>query len=536
MEDMQMLHRRLWTALCLSTALAPLVAQAEGPVAPPITFLTWPAASYQHYYETSNYIAESWRELGLEVTLNPQPFPAPMLGMWFTEREFDVVMSVLSGSPARLDPEFFTVTQFIDATSVPGGMNVGGFHSEELEELHAEQRRLYDPEARREVIHRIQELLHDEQPEGLIASVVNTMAINTNVAHLDDYRDSPDGVRSIWNLIRLEPAGDATDVRLGWTIDQDSWNPLALRTLEDLDRVSLIYDRLVVTGPDGRPEMWAATEIEVVDDTTIDVRLRDDLVFNDGAPVTAEDVAFSFRFLKENSAVYFRSVLESLTDAQATDEGVRFTLTGPSASFVSQALGQIPILPQHVWSEMEDPASHPNTEPVGSGPYNLAYWRQGQEISFTRNEDHFMEPRADLLMIQYGSAEVLAAGLRRGEIGVSLQPIVPTVVDLFETEEHLQLIRAQSNGHMSARYNVEHPLLAHKAVRQALSYAIPRQQIIQDILNDDAVAIATPLVPVNAFWSHPDLEVQAYDLERARAILSDAGFSWDDTGRLRMPD
>lgn len=531
-----MAHGRIWTAMCLSAALAPLAAKAEGPVAPPITFLTWPAASYQHYYETSNYIAESWRELGIEVTLNPQPFPSPMLGMWFTERDFDVVMSVLSGSPARLDPEFFAVTQFIDASAAPGGMNVGGFHSDEMERLHAEQRRLYDPEARRELIYRIQELIHDEQPEGLIASVINTMALNTDVVKLDEYRASPDGLRSIWNLIRLEPVGAATDVRLGWTIDQDSWNPLTLRTLEDLDRVSLIYDRLVVTGPDGRPEMWAATAIEVVDDTTIEVTLRDDLVFNDGTPVTAEDVAFTFRFLKDNGAVYFRSVLSSLSAVEAGEGSVRFTLTGPSASFVSQALGLIPILPEHVWSEINDPASHPNTEPVGSGPFNLAYWRQGQEISFTRKADHFMEPRADLLMIQYGSAEVLAAALRSGEIGVSLQPIVPTVVDFFEDEDHLQLIRAQSNGHMSARYNLAHPLLAQKAVRQALAHAIPRDMIIRDILNDDAVAIATPLVPVNAYWSHPGLEVPAYDLDRARAILSEAGFTWDGDGRLRMPE
>lgn len=531
-----MAHRRAMLALCLSAAVVPLVGRADGPAAPPIKFLTWPAANYQHYYETSNYIAESWRELGLEVSLDPQPFPAPMLGMWFTDHAFDVVMSVLSGSPARLDPEFFTVTQFIDATAAPGGMNVGGFHSDELERLHAEQRRLYDPEARRAVIHRIQELLHDEQPEGLIASVVNTMAINTNVARLAEYRASPDGVRSIWNLIRLEPAGGAADVRLGWTIDQDSWNPLTLRTLEDLDRINLIYDRLVVTGPDGRPEMWAATAIEVVDDVTIEVTLREGLAFSDGTPLTAEDVAFTFRLMKEKEAVYFRSALASLADVQADGGKVRFTLSGPSASFVSQALGLVPILPKHVWEGIADPASHPNTEPVGSGPYALAYWRQGQEIAFRRNADHFMQPRADLLMIQYGSAEVLAAALRSGEIGVSLQPIVPTVVELFEQEAHLQLIRAQSNGHMSARYNLRHPLLAHKAVRQALAHAIPRDRIIADILNGDAVPIATSLVPVNAFWSHPGLEVPAYDLDRARAILTEAGFTWDGDGRLHMPE
>ena len=313
------------------------------------------------------------------------------------------------------------------------------------------------------------------------------------------------------------------------------WNPLTLRTLEDLDRINLIYDRLVVTGPDGRPEMWAATAIEVVDDLTIDVTLRDGLAFSDGTPLTAEDVAFTFRFMKEKEAVYFRSILASLADVQADGGKVRFTLSGPSASFVSQALGLIPILPRHVWEGIADPATHPNTEPVGSGPYNLANWRQGQEISFTRNTGHFMQPRADLLMIQYGSAEVLAAALRSGEIGVSLQPIVPTVVEVFEQEAHLQLIRAQSNGHMSARYNLRHPLLAHKAVRQALAHAIPRDRIIADILNGDAVPIATSLVPVNAFWSHPGLEVPAYDLDRARAILTEAGFTWDGDGRLHLP-
>ena len=229
-------------------------------------------------------------------------------------------------------------------------------------------------------------------------------------------------------------------------------------------------------------------------------------------------------------------MLGSLSQATVNDGKVRFTLTAPAASFVSQALGQIPILPEHVWSAIDDPAAHSNVEPVGSGPYRLAYWRQGQEISFARNPDHFMEPRSDLLMVQFGSAEVLASALRGGEIGVSLQPIVPTVVAEFETEAHLQLIRAESNGHMSARYNLRNAFLANKAARQALSHAIPRNLIIQDILNDDAVAIATPLVPVNAFWSNPDLPVMPYDLEKARAILTDAGFTWDSSGKLRFPE
>lgn len=516
-------------------ALMPMAALAEGREVQTISFLTWPASNYQHYYETSNYIAESWRELGLDVQLDPQPFPSPMVSMWFTEHKFDVVMSVLSGSPARLDPEFFTVNQFAGINDKPGGGNVGGFHSERFEALIPEQRKLYDPDARRAVVLEMQKVIYDEQPEGLIAAVVNTMAINTDRVKLAEYQPSPDGVRSVWNMLNMESLVDGP-VKLGWTIDQDSWNPLVFKTLEDLDRLGLIYDRLVVTGPDGKPRMWAAESIEVVDDTTIEAVLREGLTFSDGKPVTAEDVAFTFRFLKEKEAAYFRSVLESLADVAVDGNRVRFTLTEPSASFVPLALGQLPILPKHVWEAMDAPQDFRNTEPVGSGPWTLSHWRQGQEISFIRRPDHFMQPKADVLMVQFGSAEVLAAALRSGEIGVSLQPIVPTVVEEFATQANLQLIQAQSNGHMSARYNIRSEPFSHKALRQALGWAIPREQIIEDVLGGDAVAIATPLVPANAFWSDSELAVQEYDLDKARAILTEAGFTWGDNGRLRYPE
>lgn len=523
------------TILASGLVLMPFAALAEGKEVQTIDFLTWPASSYQHYYETSNYIAESWRELGLDVQLNPQPFPSPMLSMWFTEHKFDVVMSVLSGSPTRLDPEFFTVGQFAAINDKPGGGNVGGFHSEAFEALVPEQRKLYDPEARREVVLEIQKVIHDEQPEGLIASVINTTAINTDRVRLDDYQPSPDGVRSVWNMLNMESVVDGP-VKLGWTNDQDSWNPLVFKTLEDLDRLALAYDRLIVPGPDGKPRMWAAERIDVVDDATIEAVLRDGLTFSDGKPVTAEDVAFSFRFLKDREAPYFRTALTNLADVKAEGNRVRFTLTEPSASFVSQALGQVLILPKHVWEPMEAPQDYKNTELVGSGPWKLDYWRQGQEIAYTRRPEHFMGPKADLLMVHFGSAEVLAAALRSGEIGVSLQPIVPTVVSEFAEQANLRLIQAQSNGHMSARYNIRSEPFSHKALRQALAYAIPRERIIEDVLGGDAIAIATPLVPSNAFWTNADLEVQPYDLDKARAILTEAGFTWGSNGRLHYPE
>lgn len=536
------LARLCRTACAAALLVAPLPALAEGKLVPTIDFLTWPSTKYQHYYETSAYLAESWEKLGLDVELNPQPFPAPMLGMWFTEHDFDVVMSVLSGSTSRFEPDFFTSNQFVTENSRPGGMNVGSFSNETVDRLTGQQRAIYDVDERKKVIDELQAVLHDEQPEGLVAYVINTTAYNKQNVKIENYRSTPEGLRSIWNLLQMEPLDGDGRVLLGWTIDQDSWNPLAFKTLEDLDRLGLVYDRLLVVGPSGKPEMWAAESLDAIDETTFEVTLRGDLTFNDGEQVTPEDVKFSFEYLKENEAIYFQQYLENLEEVTVDGNRIRFRLSEPSAPFVSSALGQVPILPEHVWSNILEetglgkPQDYRNTNIVGSGPYNLKYWKEGREIYFERNADHFMRPAADLLMVQFGSAEILSSALAKGDIDISLQPLVPTVVDEFREFEQLELVQAQSNGYMSARYNIASEPFSNKTLRKALAHAIPYDAIIEEVLGGDAGAAPSSIVPSNAFWTNEALELPAYDLDKAREILEEGGFTWDADGRLHFPE
>jgi len=524
----------------LMLSAMPTVSYAEGRPVPTVNFLTWPASKYQHYYETTSYVAEAWRKLGIDVELNAQPFPSPMMSLWFTEHKFDVVMSVLSGSLARLDPEFFGASQFATANSSPGGMNVGSFSSAKVDALIDEQRRIYDPEKRRKVVYELQALVQDEQPEGLIASPVNTTAINVNNVALEGYENSPDGIRSVWNMIRIVPKKSGP-VKLGWTIDQGSWNPLTFKTGEEMDRLALVYDRLFAIGIDGNPVKWAADQMTVVNDTTIDVTLKQGLTFTDGKPLTAEDVRFSYQFLKDNNAVYFKSSLDTLDAVSAEGSAIRFKLKKPSVQFISNALSQVPILPKHIWETIAEqkglakPHDYKNTDIVGSGPYRLKYWKEGQEIYFERRPDHFLKPPADLLMVQFGSGEVLAASLRKGEVDVTLQGLVPTVVSEFAKDKNLKLLPAKSNGYMSARYNLKTELFSHKAVRQALAHAIPYEAIIEEVLGGGAEATPSPIVPANTFWSNPDLKIPEYNLDKARAILKEAGFTWDSKGRLLFP-
>jgi len=519
-----------------------VAALAQAKPVPEIDFLTWPAARYQHYYESSNYIAEQWRKLGLKVKLNAAGFPNPMLAMWFKDHQFDAVLSVLSGSPIRMEPDFFTNAQFNSRSAAPGDWNVGSFSNAKVDEIGNQQIKIYDVETRRPLIHQIQTVLADEQPEGLISSVVNTTAMNTNTAALEGFEPSADGIRSIWNLLKLESKTPQKLVRLGWTIDQASWNPLVARTLEDLDRLGMVYDRLIVVGTDGKPRMWAAESLKVVNPLTIEVKLRSGLAFSDGKPLTAEDVRFTFDYMQKNEAVYFKKYLEKIVSVETIGaSGVRFKLAEPYAPFILNTLGQVLILPKHVWADvvarekLNKPQDYRNQPLVCSGPYRLRHWKEGQETYLERNEKHFAQPKSDLAMIVFGSGEVLAASLKKGSIDVSLQPLVPTVLDEFKKEKHLRLFRTQSNGYMSVRYNVARPPFDNKAFRQALSHAIPYEAIIEEVLNGDGGRTASAITPTNAYWHNASIKPIAFSIERARAILKAGGFSWAPDGSLLMP-
>ena len=204
-------------------------------------------------------------------------------------------------------------------------------------------------------------------------------------------------------------------------------------------------------------------------------------------------------------------------------------------------LGQMYVLPKHVWEPMvedlgiENPQQFANDNPIGSGPYKVKYRREGSELYLERREDHFDPAISDLLYIVYGSAEIVAQSLKTGSIDVSFQPVPPPAVAEFESHESIELIEAQSNGIMSLRYKTTGPVFWNRDLRRALYHAIPYERIVDEIYAGKAVLTATPITPVNSYWHNADLPKPKFDPEKARQILEEAGFTWDGEGRLHFP-
>jgi len=514
----------------------------DGKPVPEIHFLSWPTAQYQHFAETGNYVADEWRKLGLEIRMDQQSFPNPMLKMWFTDHEFDVVVSNLSGAPHRLEPDFFTNAQFNSANTGPGNWNVGEFSHPEVDRLGEQQLGMYDEDERRDVVLELQRVIYEEQPEAVVSAPITVFAVNKNNMEYGGYVESPQGVRANVNQLRMRSKRDQDLIRVGWTVEYTVLNPTAARTIEETELAALLYDRLFWIAADGALQPWLAESLETIDDTTLEVTIRTGHTFSDGQPVTAEDVKFSFDYMKEWEALYFAQHLERVAAVEVIDERtVRFTLTAPYAPFVMNTLGQMYVLPKHVWGNLiadqgiETPQQFANDAPVGSGPFTVRYRREGSELYLTRRADHFNPPLSDILYILFGSAEIVGQSLKTGAIDVSFQPVVPAGVEEFASDPNLNLYYAKSNGHMSLRYKTTGPVFWNRDLRRALHHAIPYEAIIEEVLGGYATVSASPITPVNAFWHNSDLPTPEYDLEKARQILEDAGFTWDDDGRLHYP-
>jgi peptide/nickel transport system substrate-binding protein len=167
--------------------------------------------------------------------------------------------------------------------------------------------------------------------------------------------------------------------------------------------------------------------------------------------------------------------------------------------------------------------------------YKVEYYRESQEFLYKRHADHFMAPKVDVLNIVFGSAELVMSALKKGSIDMAQQEITPAVAKELQKEKNIRLFRTQQVGYSGLVYHTGRPPFNDKRLREALAYAIPHKKIIDEVLLGDGVRSASTIVPANAFWHNKNLKLKEFDLEKSRKILKDAGYRWDDQGRICFP-
>lgn len=287
-----------------------------------------------------------------------------------------------------------------------------------------------------------------------------------------------------------------------------------------------IFDTLIDLDRDYEPTVPAlATGWNYVDELTLEVDLREGVTFHNGQPFTADDVVFTFqRIMDASEPIGINTWIEGTLDSveKVDDYTVRFVTPEPYAPLVAN-LTRIHIIPGQTFQDMG--VADFALNPVGTGPFRLGTWNQGQEIVLEAFDNHWRDglPMIDRAVFRIIPDEFARfAALSAGEVDI-VQNLPASRIGQVEGDPNLDVVSVWGQRNMWLGIMMVPPL-DDVRVRQALNYAVDKQAIIDSIFDGHAGAVAPGGFGALAFGYHDDVEPYAYDPERARELLAEAGY------------
>jgi len=377
-----------------------------------------------------------------------------------------------------------------------------------------------------------------------------------------------------------------------------NWNPIAAEYRRYGTFTSLLYDRLALV-EDGEIIPWLAAGWERVGDSGIEVSLRDvdwhdgKPVTAEDVAFTYEFLQDTSMGTTESPVPTptFRGRVSAVDEATAVDEiTVRLTLDGVNDAVGVRAL-QVPILPKHIWEERTDVATIAgfevdaetteavvtnNEDPIGSGPVRFVEASPEESVAFERNPDHFLvraddgddstgdamdplagiperfrgKPAFDRLEIEVMGSDIAAVqAVGDGFADATVSNLGPDAVPRIGREADARLVTGRSGGFYHVGYNTRRAPLSNPRFRGVLASLIDKRSLVDIAFDGYAEAAASPLaaapewVPSDLQWGdgetdpvHPFVgEPGSLDAETARDRLREAGYRFDEEGRLIAP-
>ena len=313
---------------------------------------------------------------------------------------------------------------------------------------------------------------------------------------------------------------NASDVTLRIPLARDPGTLTPLTFTLGYPLLTLVYDTITWRGADGVPRPWLARSVRASDGgRRIVVRLRGGVRWHDDRPLTARDVAFTFRFMRARRHPRFAPQLAAIQRVRAVDaHTVEFGLRHPAIGFADQPLADVPILPAHLWRGLSPGLRAPAGAPVGSGPYRFAGRRADGGLRLVAVRDYFRgRPRADRIEapIIADANDVLAA-LRRGAVDAVPFTLTPAQAASVRSVG-VRIARGPLFLGTMLMFNLRRPPFDRASVRRSIAAALDRQRIAR-AAGTAMPATTGPLHPASR-WAPPPEALVRPPLGRPLAAL-----------------
>jgi peptide/nickel transport system substrate-binding protein len=307
-----------------------------------------------------------------------------------------------------------------------------------------------------------------------------------------------------------------------------------LNTSDTLLSVGFIYEPLVFVNPlqNGKTTPMLATSWSwAPDNKSLTFTIRQGVKWSDGTPMTAADVAYTFNLIKRVPALDLTGVWSVLSSVTASGNTVTMTFsTAGAVPYFYYIADQTPIVPEHIWSTLSNPATNPISHPVGTGPYLMSKCSP-QNVTYTANPNYWQPGLPKIAKIQYPaytSNNTANDDLANGSAQWGAQ-YIPSIQSFYVAKSPNFHYWFPPTVNVSLLPNLTNPLLSNVKVREAMSYAINRSQV--STIGESGyeppanqAGIVTPTFSSALDNSALRTWGNDYDPAKAKALLASAGF------------
>jgi len=337
------------------------------------------------------------------------------------------------------------------------------------------------------------------------------------------------------------------DYRVGISQDVDGVNPFSSWSSVSWESFRLGYDFLTWYDADYHPAPDIATSWETSEDgLTWTFHIRQGMKWQDGVPLTAGDVAFTYNLILDTQQPAYIQYLTGVTSVTAPDDAtLLITTRRPSAGMLALA---IPILPRHIWEKVDPDrlGEFSNLPFVGSGPFRVESVEKGVRVRLAANPGYPAAlggaPELDRVTFIVGQqADALAEEYRSGTLD-AVADFPATYEQRYAGMPGTHTVAAPAVGFHELGFNCwdsprskGNPLLRDASIRRAVHWAIDKRQITETAMAG-LVEPATSLISTaqaDWHWDVPKDAQYRYDPQRAKQILEDAGYTDRDADGVR---